>query len=141
MLTVITGPHCSGKSTYARQHAVPGDIVIDFDLIAQALGSPVTHGHDPQFRKVAMDARDGAITGAIALHRQGTRVWIIHGRPTAAAEAYYARQGGRLVRLSAGRDELHRRADADGRPASYHALIDEWFGGGGDPRPAGRTTW
>ena len=77
MLTVISGPPCSGKSTYARQHYQPGDIIIDFDRIAQAFGSPVVCGHDAQYRKVTLEARDAAITAAVDLHHAGTRVWLV----------------------------------------------------------------
>jgi predicted kinase len=31
MLTVVTGPPCAGKTTYVRNNAKPGDIIIDFD--------------------------------------------------------------------------------------------------------------
>lgn len=34
VITVVTGPPCSGKSTYVRTHARPGDIIVDFDAIA-----------------------------------------------------------------------------------------------------------
>jgi hypothetical protein len=138
MLTVVTGPPCAGKSTYVRQHALPGDVVIDFDVIAQAFGSPVSHGHDSQFWKVAIEARDAAITAAVRLAVKGARVWVIDSRPTAAKRGWYARNGGRMVDLSADRAELHRRADAAGRPQSWHARIDTFLA---DPEPVGRTKW
>jgi hypothetical protein len=36
-VTVLIGPPAAGKSTYARTHAQPDDIVIDLDAIARAL--------------------------------------------------------------------------------------------------------
>ena len=41
MLTVVTGLPGAGKAAYVAEHKDPGDIVIDFDLIAEAIGSPV----------------------------------------------------------------------------------------------------
>lgn len=38
MLHVICGPPCSGKSTYVREHAEDGDLLVDYDVIAQAFG-------------------------------------------------------------------------------------------------------
>ncbi len=43
--TIVIGPPCAGKTTYVREHMQPGDAVIDFDVIAQELGSPVEHDH------------------------------------------------------------------------------------------------
>lgn len=37
---VVTGPPCSGKSTYVDEHANRGDLVIDLDRIAYAVGYP-----------------------------------------------------------------------------------------------------
>ena len=46
MIHVVTGHVCSGKSTYVRNHAKPGDIVIDMDRIALALSVEGTPHHD-----------------------------------------------------------------------------------------------
>ncbi len=130
MLTVVTGPPCSGKSTYIREHATLGDLVIDFDHIAQALGSPDTHNHPDLIRFVTMAARRIAIDTAIQCHQRTNgahNIWIIDSRPTAATLRAYRRAGAHVVQLRADPAELHRRADAAGRPDRWHALIDDWF--------------
>jgi hypothetical protein len=38
-ITLIVGPPGAGKSTYAQTHANPGDLIIDYDRIAEALGA------------------------------------------------------------------------------------------------------
>ena len=139
MLTVITGPPCSGKTTYVAQHAKPGHITVDFDTLAQALGSPVTHGHARPVWKVAIDARDAAITAAIGRHRQGATAWIIDSRPTPAARRRYLEAGARIVDLTAPAEELHRRADQAGRPPEWHQRIDQFLAG--RPQMQARTTW
>lgn len=141
MLTVVTGPPCAGKTTYVRQHALPGHIIVDFDAIAQALGSPVSHGHDTPIWKAAADARDAAITAAIRCHRHGATAWIIDSRPTPAARRRYLEAGGRVVDLTAPAEELHRREDAAGRPAAWHSRIDQFLAGSSDIALQRRTNW
>jgi len=127
VLTVVMGAPCSGKSTYVREHAMPGDIVIDFDVLAQALGSPVPHDHNEEIRMVTIDMRRTAIASAIQAHLRGHTVWVVDINPELRMAAY-RRAGARFVTMSADRDELHRRADAE-RPSRWHALIDEHLAG------------
>ena len=129
MLTVITGPPCGGKSTYARQHAMPGDIVIDFDLIAQALGSQVDHGHSDHIAAVAGRAWYAAVCEAIAQHHQGRRAWVVDTSPGEARRRQYEAAGARWATCTAPPGELHRRA-SESRPPQWHARIDQWLAGG-----------
>lgn len=122
MLTVVTGPPCSGKTTYVAEHAQPGDVTIDLDTLAQALGSPVHHGHSDTHTRVAQAARRAAISAAIGHHHRGARVWVIECDPGKDRRAQYHRAGARFVSLSVPRAELHRRAQD--RPPEWHALID-----------------
>jgi hypothetical protein len=140
MLTVITGPPCGGKSTYARAHAKPGDIVLDFDTIAQALGSPATHDHDKHIAEVAAAAWSAAIERAIREHRKGCRAWIVDTAPTSYRRRLYTEAGARTVTCTADRDELHRRAD-DTRPPSWHHRIDQYLDNGREPAARPRTAW
>lgn len=132
---MVTGPPCSGKSTYVREHARPGHIVIDFDLIAQALGSPTPHDHPDPVRRAAMAARRAAIAEAIAVHHR-TTVWIVQTRIPARDLDRYTQAGAHIVTLDADAAELHRRASAE-RPDLWHQLIDEWAPPGVDPSPRG----
>ena len=152
MLTVITGPPCSGKTTYLHQHRMPGDISIDFDDLAQALGSRVRHGHSDDIRRVTIAARSAAIKAAIDAHHRGVRVWIVDMAPPQSRLEQYARANARIVRLTADRAELHRRAEAE-RPPQWHNLIDQHLDTGGravpppwqarprDPAARSRTEW
>lgn len=123
-VTVVTGPPCSGKSTYVRQHAKPGDIVIDFDVMAQAFGSTHPHDHTAATRHVTMQARRAAIAAAITVHEK-TPVWIVDCNISRERLVAYRQAGASIVALDVDRAELHRRAGAE-RPALWHRLIDEW---------------
>lgn len=125
MLTVVTGPPCSGKSTYAREHHKPGEILIDFDTLAQALGSPTPHDHPDPVRWVTIAARRAAINSAIIQHERGATVWVVHTSISAQEMRRYTEARAEIVTLDVDPDELHRRAAVD-RPERWHRLIDSW---------------
>lgn len=124
MLYVVTGPPCSGKSTHVREHAQPGDIIIDFDLIAQALGSPKPHEHPGHIRHVTIAARKAAIAAALTVTHRAT-VWIVATTISPRDLDTYRQAGAVFVKTGADKAELHRRA-ATGRPVLWHRLIDGW---------------
>lgn len=114
MLIVVIGPPAAGKSTWVREHAEPSDIVIDFDALAVALGSPVEHGHAEQHAKVAravwLTAKEQA--------RRARRcdVWLIHANPSDQSLAIYRRQGARVVTIDPGEAVVRSRlVEGDGR--------------------------
>lgn len=123
MITVVTGPPCSGKSTYVRTHARPGDVIIDFDTMAQAFGSPTPHDHSQATRHVTIMARRAAIAAAVTV--TAVDVWIVDCNISRERLTAYQRVGARIVGLDVDKAELHRRAGAE-RPSLWHRLIDEW---------------
>lgn len=142
MITVITGPPCAGKTTYVRERAKPGDVVIDFDDIARALGSPEDHDHDPRVREITAAAWSAAIRRLVS--EPGTiTAWVIDSKPTTDRQDDYRRVRARTVALTAAAPELHRRADADGRSAAWHQRIDAFLATARhrDPAPTVRTRW
>lgn len=130
MITVVTGPPCAGKTTYVQQHKRPGDIVIDFDALAQALGSYASHSHGKAVTEVTQAAWTAAVrqaTQATQRAHDDQHTWIIDSRPGPRRTGLYTAAGARIVPLTAPAAELHRRADAAGRPASWHQHIDEFI--------------
>lgn len=125
MITVVVGPPCSGKSTYARTHAKPGDITVDFDTLAQALGSPTPHDHTPDIRNVTIAMRRAAIDAAVKAHLHGATVWIVDCNPNPYRLRLYQAHGAKFIVLAVDMGELHKRAAAE-RPALWHRLIDQW---------------
>jgi hypothetical protein len=75
VIVLVAGPPCSGKSTYVEQHAQPGDFVVDWDLIAQELGSTATHNHPRTMRdQINYHLLDRCQQVADGLH---PRSWVI----------------------------------------------------------------
>lgn len=128
MLTVVTGPPCSGKSTYVRDRAARGDIVVDFDPLAETLGSPTTHGHGSRHVHVALAAWRAAVAAAIRTHDWGHTVWVVDSQPSDYRLRQYERAGATIVHLDAEAEVLHERARQAGRPDDTHQRITAWAG-------------
>jgi predicted kinase len=129
MIQIVTGPPCGGKSTYIKDRAQPGDIIIDMDRIALAL---TTEGTEPftysdRVRAVAMKARAAAVTEAL-YQAQGERyqnVYIIHTDPTPDQRAYYRAMGGRIIEIDPGKEVCLERMKS--RPKQNHAIAERFI--------------
>jgi predicted kinase len=127
MLTVITGPPCAGKSTYAETNAKQGDIIIDLDRIALAISHPTTkHHHYPtHIRTAARHIRRAAIQTAIAHHHTGGTAWVVDARPGTTNRMAYKRAGATFINLDAPLPLLLQRAQNQ-RPPHIINTIKTW---------------
>lgn len=80
-VTIICGPPASGKSTWGRQQAHPGDLVIDFDVIRRAVGGAKWDDR-PEIISAAF-ARRAEMLHSLATRTAG-RCWFIVMAPTRA---------------------------------------------------------
>ncbi|MCW2768191.1 MAG: hypothetical protein JWO11_4150, partial [Nocardioides sp.] len=139
MLYVVTGPPAGGKSTWVREHAKPGDVVVDYDLIAGALSAPgadgTPHDHRGAVRDVAFRARSAAIREALR-HIADIDVYIIHSLPPADALAKYAEHHAHLVTVDPGRDVVMQRI-AEQRPRTARDVAARWYSQAGRGRQYG----
>lgn len=120
-VTLVMGSPCAGKTTYVREHKTNRDVVIDYDTIAQALGSPVTHGHPKALVPYIIHIRD-ALLDRIETKRPTTNVWIVACNPSSREYAL----ADNVVTLDTDATECKARAIQAGRPSTWPRLIDEW---------------
>ena len=125
MIHVVMGPPCAGKSTYVREHARPGDLVVDFDAIAATLGATGPHAADGLVRQAAFAARRAAIDAALA--DADSESWVIDSAPNAGQMARYEDAGADLVTVDPGMEECLSRCESDGRPEGTEERIREWY--------------
>lgn len=137
-LFVIIGPPCSGKSTWVRERAQRGDIVIDYDRIANALAAegPFEWGFKKPFARVAYEARQAAIDEALR-HVATHDVYVVHSVPRPAVMERYRKAGAEVITVDPGREVVEARCRAE-RPESSMDGVKRWYASGLKPRPAPR---
>ena len=120
MIHVVTGAPCSGKTTYVHEHAKAGDIIIDFDAIATALGAEPYEAEGNIFT-AAVKARLAAIDAALTCDGDS---WIID---TIHDSKYQENED--LIVLDPGREVCIERAQEAGRPQRTFDGISKWYEG------------
>ena len=125
MITVLVGPPCAGKSTAARALANPGDVIVDFDALAVALGATKSHDAEDGPRACAFAARQAVIDRLLA--DDDVDAYVIHTNPDADTVADYDEAGVRWLLVDPGKDTCLERAKSDGRPERTAGAIEAWY--------------
>ncbi|MGU3650671.1 AAA family ATPase [Mycolicibacterium sp. A43C] len=126
-LFLVCGPPASGKSTWVRERAQPGDITIDYDAIASVLtpSDGVTHEHPVHVGAVTRAARQAAIDTAIGISDH-VDVYVIHATPSADLLARYTQLGAEVITIDPGMATVLARAKAE-RPAKMQGAVKQWY--------------
>lgn len=121
---VVMGAPCSGKTTFVTDNKSAGDVVIDLDAIAHALGFEELHGADGAILKVSFEVRQAAISAA---KKQRCRMWVIHTQPRAKQIDEYRRMGAQFHLCDPGMSTCLKRARDDNRPHETERVIRRWY--------------
>ena len=119
----VIGAPCSGKSTYVKENAKSGDVIVDYDLIALALGSDAPHQSTGDIRRCAFVARSAVIDEVLS--GVDHDAWIIHTSPKSEDIERYKEFGAEFVNLDPGMDVCIDRAKD--RPDGTVDLIRQWY--------------
>lgn len=122
-ITIIVGPPCAGKSSYAKTQANESDVIVDYDLLAIALGSKVEHGSSGSIKRVALRARFSAIR--CILEGIEDDAWCIHTSPSKVIVQQYTEAGASFLILDPGKAACLERAK--NRPAGTSEAIEAWY--------------
>lgn len=125
-ITYIMGPSCAGKSTWAKEHAALGDVVLDYDVLATALGGSKTHDPEQGPKKVAFAARQAA---EACIHDGGLdgdqfiiRSWMPPEKITDLGQ-----KGVKFAVVDPGEATALARCADDERPAGTAERIRDWY--------------
>jgi tRNA uridine 5-carbamoylmethylation protein Kti12 len=133
LIWIVTGPPCSGKSTYIKGQAKRDDVIIDMDRIALAISPEDTRPfeYNDKIRAIARSGRAAMVKESIA-RAQGeryTNVWIIHTDPTPDQRMSYRAANARFIDLDPGKDVCLERLKS--RPEQNQAIakqvIDDFY--------------
>jgi hypothetical protein len=146
-LYVVIGPPAGGKTTYVRERAKHGDVVVDLDAIASALTvGGDGHTHPKAVLRCAQRARSVAIDEALR-HVGSTDVWVIHTQPSERAMERYAQHGAHVVTVDPGQQVVEARI-AEQRHHTTRAVAARWYAsqvttpaGSAPLAPGGSRAW
>jgi hypothetical protein len=126
-LSIVSGPPASGKTTYIRQNAVDGDVIIDLDGLMMGLKPGYQHWTGSLDRALFNRAirHRNTMLDQLSMAKEGS-AWFIVSAPTDAERKWWqARLGGAIVLLHPGIATCKARAIDRGTPKAL-AGIDRW---------------
>lgn len=127
---LVCGPPGSGKSTYARAHAKPGDTIIDMDDIKAGLGF---HRYTDNPKELRLARHDRAMRLHALAYRAEGEAWLVIMAPTDHERQQWHRAlGGVTVHaMDTAPGECKRRIRADpereGHRQRLLSAVDEYF--------------
>lgn len=128
---LVYGSPCAGKSTYVRENANIGDLIVDLDLIYKAISPAPLYQHTEQIKRVAFGVRDYLYDQIRIRNGSWNTAWIIAGMPRKdERERLAARLGASLILVESTKEECYKKllSANDGRDLdAWRDYIDKWF--------------
>jgi predicted kinase len=130
-VTIVWGCYGSGKTTYVKQNMTHGDLIIDLDMIGQAISLCDKTDVPKNLLYTSLKVRD-FIYQLIATRDINTEnVWVVAGLPTKTErETLRERLNAELIHMDVTKEECIRRVMADKERKDKDKqveIIEAWF--------------
>jgi 5-methylcytosine-specific restriction endonuclease McrA len=130
-LTIVCGAPASGKSHYVREHARPGDLVLDLDAIVHELsGEPMHSWSRDRWLAMALRKRN-AMLGELSKQPAWPAAWLIVSEPKAEHRAWWAQTMKPKAIIVIEADEqacmAHAAHDADRDQHHTMLMVRRWW--------------
>ena len=126
---LVYGPPCSGKTSLVNQMRQRGDIIIDMDVLYQAISGCSLYDKPDNIKAAVFRARDTLLDVVKTRYGQWLDAYVIGGYPHKAQREALARKlGARLVYCEATKEEcLARAAERGVHKGDWKRYIEKWF--------------
>lgn len=124
MIVYVVGPSCAGKSTLVRSLLKDGDVVVDFDAIAGALGAMTPHSAKGHVKDLCFKVR--TLVEGVVLEKD-LDAWVIRSELKPDEIKALGESGAKFLVVDPGVDVAIERALMDGRPDGTVERIKQWY--------------
>ena len=128
---VVWGAPASGKTTYVRNHMKPGDLVVDLDLIKQAISMQGRDEVDGSLLNIAIQVRD-MLYSLVANRKVNSDVWVVACLPKDEQRDKLGEllKTSKFIYINATKEECIQRALSDSERTDKELqleIIETWF--------------
>lgn len=127
---LVWGSPLSGKTSYVRRNAEPGDLICDFDSIWEAISIAPRYEHPSSLKQAAFAIRDCLIDQIRIRNGSWLTAWIIGGYPQERERiALLTRLGAEPIYMESTREDCLQRAQVQNADsvALWMDIVNRWW--------------
>lgn len=128
---IVYGAPLSGKTSYVKENAEEGDLIIDIDSIWECVSGLDRYVKPKRLNAVVFAVRDNLLDSVRYRRGKWLTAYIIGGYPLASERERLSKElGARLIYIESSREDCKRRLreSPEGRGlGEWDQFIDDWF--------------